>query len=255
MPPRYAYWTIIAGGLPTAFRMAEREEILPTYKRILEKHPDAELKYFARGRLWESQEEAKRAAEERREGRSDQPRRGPTWRPGGTHSDPRQPFKDAKKARNVRWRKEKFERRQEGQGPDDRRPREDRRPPGEDNRPPPPRYDSRPPRQDSRPPRQDARPLREDSRPPRYDSRPPRQGNRPPWRDSHPPREQERFERDRRPQRENQRFGKDERPPRENQRFDRDSRPPVKDQRFARDQRPPGKNPRFARDERPPRKD
>ena len=30
MPPRYAYWTIIAGGLPTAFRAAEREELLPT---------------------------------------------------------------------------------------------------------------------------------------------------------------------------------------------------------------------------------
>ena len=27
MPPRYAYWTIIAGGLPTAFRAAEREEL------------------------------------------------------------------------------------------------------------------------------------------------------------------------------------------------------------------------------------
>ena len=54
MPPRYAYWTIIAGGLPTAFRMAERAEILPTFRRLQEKHPDAELKYFARGGLWKS---------------------------------------------------------------------------------------------------------------------------------------------------------------------------------------------------------
>ena len=49
MPPRYVYWTIIAGGLPTAFRAAERDDLMPTFKRIREKHPDAEMKYFARG--------------------------------------------------------------------------------------------------------------------------------------------------------------------------------------------------------------
>ena len=50
MPPRYAYWTIIAGGLPTAFRASEREELLPTFQRIKEKHHDAEMKWFARGK-------------------------------------------------------------------------------------------------------------------------------------------------------------------------------------------------------------
>ena len=60
MPPRFAYWTILAGGLPTAFRAAEREELLPTFKRLREKHPDAEMKWFARGKLWDSPEEAKR---------------------------------------------------------------------------------------------------------------------------------------------------------------------------------------------------
>ena len=59
MPPRFAYWTILAGGLPTAFRAALREELLPTFRRIQEKHPDAEMKYFARGRLWASPEEAR----------------------------------------------------------------------------------------------------------------------------------------------------------------------------------------------------
>jgi hypothetical protein len=111
MPPRYAYWTIIAGGLPTAFRAAEREELLPTFKRIHEKHPDAEMKYFARGRLWQSQDEAKAAAERRREGRREESARGRDWRPGGDHRDPKQKFRDAKKARNARWRKERFERR------------------------------------------------------------------------------------------------------------------------------------------------
>src|SRR5688572_33231500 len=63
MPPRYVYWTILAGGLPTAFRAAERDELLPTFKRILEKHPDAEMKYFARGKLWDSPEAAREERE------------------------------------------------------------------------------------------------------------------------------------------------------------------------------------------------
>lgn len=102
MPPRYSYWTIIAGGLPTAFRAAEREDLLPTFHRIRGKHPDAEMKYFARGKLWASQEAAQ--AKPRRD------RRGEDWRPGGEHRDPRQTFKDAKKARNLDRRKERFER-------------------------------------------------------------------------------------------------------------------------------------------------
>lgn len=111
MPPRFVYWTIIAGGLPTAFRAAEREELLPTFKRIQEKHPDAEMKYFARGRLWASAEEAKQEADARRARARQGEARGRDWRPGGEHRDPRQKFKDAKKKRNLDWRKERFERR------------------------------------------------------------------------------------------------------------------------------------------------
>ena len=114
MPPRFVYWTIIAGGLPTAFRAAEREELLPTFKRIQEKHPDAEMKWFARGRLWESPEEAKQEADARRARAPRGDARGRDWRPGGEHRDPRQKFKDAKKERNLDWRKERFERRQAG---------------------------------------------------------------------------------------------------------------------------------------------
>jgi len=111
MPPRYAYWTILAGGLPTAFRAADRDELLPTFKRIHEKHPDAEMKYFARGKLWTSPDEARQAAARRREMRTSRPPRGPDWRPGGDHRDPRQTFGDAKKTRNLRWRKQRSERR------------------------------------------------------------------------------------------------------------------------------------------------
>ena len=113
MPPRYAYWTIIAGGLPTAFRTTEREELLPTFRRIKQKHPDAEMKYFARGRLWRSQEEARLEAEARRAAAAERQSapRGRDWRPGGGHHDPRQKFKNAKKARNQKWRKDRFDRR------------------------------------------------------------------------------------------------------------------------------------------------
>ena len=31
MPPRFAYWTIIVGGKPTAFRAQLREELEPTF--------------------------------------------------------------------------------------------------------------------------------------------------------------------------------------------------------------------------------
>ena len=93
MPPRYAYWTIVAGGLPTAFRAADREDLLPTFKRIQQKHPDAEMKYFAKGKLWESKADAYRTRVE--------PTRSRDWRPGGEHRDPRQAFKKAKAKRNL----------------------------------------------------------------------------------------------------------------------------------------------------------
>ena len=70
MPPRYTYWTIIVDGMPTAFRAAEREELLPTFERIRQKNPGAELKWFANGRLWGSPEEARRAERPPRHGRS-----------------------------------------------------------------------------------------------------------------------------------------------------------------------------------------
>ena len=59
MPPRHAYWTILIGESPTAFRAREREELLPTFERLRAKQPDAVLKWFERGRLWASPEEAR----------------------------------------------------------------------------------------------------------------------------------------------------------------------------------------------------
>ena len=97
MPPRFAYWTIILEGKPTAFRAQQRDELVPTFKQLQTKHPDVVLKWFARGRLWESPEAAQAA--QRAAGRE---RRAPEWRPGGEHRDPRARFKiprDEKRSR------------------------------------------------------------------------------------------------------------------------------------------------------------
>ena len=168
MPPRYAYWTIIAGGLPTAFRAADREELLPTFQRIKEKHPDAEMKWFARGRLWESQEEARRPSAER------QKTRDWNWRPGGEHRDPRQKFVDAKKQRNARIRTERWQRKNTAPAPRKAwiRGQETEEP----RQPPRPRGPNREPRPDENPdPTPPPQPDVPDAPPPG----PPERGRRP----------------------------------------------------------------------------
>lgn len=105
MPPRYSYWTILAGGLPTAFRAAERADLLPTFNRIRDKHPDAEMKWFARGRLWESPEAAQEDLQRVRA------RRDREWRPGGDHRDPRKKSADVRRAgKSARPSVKRFER-------------------------------------------------------------------------------------------------------------------------------------------------
>ena len=89
MPPRFAYWTILIDNKPTAFRAREREELLPTFNQLRRKNADVVMRWFARGRLWESPD-AERAAQ-----RAPKPRfegRDRDWRPGGEHKDPRARF-------------------------------------------------------------------------------------------------------------------------------------------------------------------
>jgi hypothetical protein len=103
MPPRYAYWTILIDGQPTAFRAREREELQPTLVQLQRKSANVTMRWFARGKLWDSREaeqadfqEQRRAATEPRDRRDRPPaaeRRGNDWRPGGTHKDPRDRFK------------------------------------------------------------------------------------------------------------------------------------------------------------------
>src|SRR6266446_3443201 len=61
MPPRYAYWTILIDQKASAFRAREREELLPTFHQLKRKNADVVMKWFARGRLWESPAEAQAA--------------------------------------------------------------------------------------------------------------------------------------------------------------------------------------------------
>src|SRR2546422_5203681 len=102
MPPRHAYWTILIDDKPTAFRAREREELLPTFHQLQRKNTNVAMQWFARGRLWESQEREHEDFQRRKRtggapaGRSASAggeKRGADWRPGGQHKDPRDRFK------------------------------------------------------------------------------------------------------------------------------------------------------------------
>lgn len=107
MPPRFTYWTIILDGKPTAFRAAERDQLLPTLKQLQSKNPAAVLKWFAHGRLWESPEEVWQVKLKAREAAREatEERRSRSWRPGGEHKDPREKFK--KETFQARRRRDK----------------------------------------------------------------------------------------------------------------------------------------------------
>jgi hypothetical protein len=192
MPPRFAYWTIILEGKPTAFRAQQREELIPTFKQLHAKHPDAVMKWFSRGRLWESPEEAQAAVR----GGGPTERRKPDWRPGGEHRDPRARFdipRDEKRRRFAeRLRRETRER--PTSPPEEQRDRATRRDEGQFSRP---EWKPRPPGGGSRGTPTGPRPSRPrggESRPkwkPTGASRPPRQPTgegRPPWKPSGEPR-------------------------------------------------------------------
>src|SRR2546422_169092 len=74
MPPRFAYWTILVDGQPTAFRARDQQELLPTLNQLKRTNKDVLLRWFARGRLWESQQqdwEARRQRKTPMEGREE----------------------------------------------------------------------------------------------------------------------------------------------------------------------------------------
>jgi 23S rRNA pseudouridine2605 synthase len=191
MPPRHAYWTILIDDQPTAFRAHDPEELLPTLNRLREKNASAVMKWFERGQLFDSRDAARASGlgqgerrwegprPERRDSRppADERRgsaarpRDKNWRPGGEHRDPRQKYKDAKKAKWTRF-KENIRARHDQRSARD--PETFSPPHGDPLRDtyrerPSPRGDQRPPH-DRRPP-DDRRPSQ--NRPPSGDRRPP----------------------------------------------------------------------------------
>ena len=135
MPPRHAYWTIILEGKPTAFRAHTEEELLPTLKQLQARHPDTVLRWFARGRLWNSKEEERLAQEARKAKRQS---RGREWRPGGAHRDPRDRFKVPRDEKRRRFRDRLYRERQEGEtpGPAEGKPKREEKRPWKPARPP-----------------------------------------------------------------------------------------------------------------------
>ena len=105
MPPRFTYWTILIDGQPTAFRAHQQADLLPTLVQIRRANPSAEMKWFARGRIWDSPDAAAQAETPQRRKVSNV--RGPDWRPGGQHKDPRARFTQSRAER-----RKKFARRQ-----------------------------------------------------------------------------------------------------------------------------------------------
>ena len=141
MPPRYAYWTILIDDKPTAFRARDQAELLPTLQQLKRTNPNATMKWFARGKLWDTPEQAQWAGKNLP--RQSEPR-GRDWRPGGSHRDPRarfqerprRPAKDARSPSPPKFERRPFaERPAERQRPPENRPRwsgkpTDRRPTG-----------------------------------------------------------------------------------------------------------------------------
>ena len=81
MPPRYAYWTILVDDQPTAFRAGAKEDLLPTFNRLKEKHASATMMWFQSGKLWPSRLDAQEAMRARGEmGRRGDARQGGGFR-------------------------------------------------------------------------------------------------------------------------------------------------------------------------------
>jgi hypothetical protein len=131
VPLTKAFWIIVDGTIPTAFRSPNRDELLPTLHQLQRTQPTVALVWFERGRIWATQEEA-RADQERR--RKLARERKDSWRPGGSHVDPRAKYKIPRDEKRARFkRRATFDRqRAEGDAPPFRdrpfgdRPRGDR---------------------------------------------------------------------------------------------------------------------------------
>jgi len=95
----FVCWVIVVGSEATAFRSRNQEDLVPTLKQLQRTQPDVVMKWYERGKLWDSVEDAEQALSSRRPAT---PRRGKGWRPGGEHVDPKAKHevpRDQKRAR------------------------------------------------------------------------------------------------------------------------------------------------------------
>jgi len=259
MPPPHSFWVILIGKTPTSFRAKAREDLVPTLRQLQRTQSDVTLRWFERGKVWESPEAAIGAAKlsetEARE------RRTKEWRPGGEHRDPRARFEMTRDQKRAKFKREQSG----GDGPKSespfgpRAPREDRprtdRPASDRPRPDRPWSDRKKP--DGRPPRPPfdraksdrPRPDRPWSDRPKSDrpgSDRPRGRSDRPWSPGGPPRPRE----DRPPAR-SPFPDRGPRPPRRDDREGGEGRPPRRD----RPQGPPMENPFGDRPKREPRRE
>jgi hypothetical protein len=115
---------IFDGATPTSFRARTRDTLVPTFVQLQRTQPSVTLKWFERGRTWESPAEAREAFLAMRARRQQVRReRGPDWRPGGAHRDPRKRYEMSRDQKRAR-----FKARLHGPGPG--RPAKPRRPGG-----------------------------------------------------------------------------------------------------------------------------
>jgi len=91
------FWTILIDQKPTAFRAREQSELMPTLAQLRRTNSDVVLKWFSRGRIWDSPEEE---LEAQRKPKPPEPRTR-EWRPGGTHKDPRARFQKRSGGKSV----------------------------------------------------------------------------------------------------------------------------------------------------------
>ena len=98
----HAFWMILVGGVPTAFRADDRDSLVPTLHQLQRKQADVTLRWFDRGRLWNSPAEARDSLTMERR-RPD--KRGRDWRPGGEHKDPRDKYKITRDEKRARFKK------------------------------------------------------------------------------------------------------------------------------------------------------
>jgi len=155
VPPRFAYWTILIDNMPTAFRARDAQELLPTLTQLRRTNKDVVMKWFARGRLWESHEQERDDFQRRKRARVHAPgsarpnagqgreeRRGKDWRPGGEHKDPRARFDKEKRRRDKHEQRDPRHSHAEWPRPHpqrDSKPRGEKRGPKAERRSKPPR--------------------------------------------------------------------------------------------------------------------